>query len=118
MWTNWDLFYPVRTLVADIRNHAANYRRFRRVTKAWPVISIATYIGRFFLIIGGIILGIGYEVRHDFTKGQSSLFCLVVIVPAVLVWFIVETAAWNHDLRQKGIGSRSDIWKVSQFPQD
>ncbi|MFZ0300043.1 MAG: hypothetical protein WAM13_16945 [Candidatus Sulfotelmatobacter sp.] len=114
----WDPFYPVRTLISDVRTHSENWRRFKRATGAWPAISIATYIMRFLLIVGGVVLGIWYQVRHDLTKGQGFLIYLAVLLPVVFIWFIVEHIAWNHDLRRKGISSRPDIWKISQFPQE
>jgi len=114
----WDPLYPARTLVADIRTHVTNWRRFKKATRTWPVISITAYVLRFFLIITGVILAIWYEARHDLTKGQSSLVYLAVLLPVILTWFIAEQIAWNRDLRQKGIGSDRDIWKVSQFPQE
>jgi membrane protein YdbS with pleckstrin-like domain len=113
----WDPIYPARTLVADIRAHVANWRKFEKAARTWPVISITTYVGRFFLIVSSAIVAIWYEESHNLTKGQGFLIFLLVIVPVVFVWFIVEHIAWNYDLRQKGISSSRDIWKVSQFPQ-
>lgn len=89
----WDPFYPTRTLYSDVRAHTENWRRFKNATTKWPVISITTYVGRFFLILGGVVLGIWYEVHHDLTKGQAFLVCLVVLLPAILIWFAVEHVA-------------------------
>ncbi|MGA2377665.1 MAG: hypothetical protein ABSF72_19310 [Candidatus Sulfotelmatobacter sp.] len=114
----WDPFYPARTLFSDIRAHLANWRRFKRATRTWPTISIATYVMRFFLIVGGVVLGIWYQVRHDLTKGQGLLIYLAVLLPVVFIWFVVEHVAWNFDLRRKGISSDRDIWKIRQFPQE
>jgi hypothetical protein len=72
---------------------------------------------RFFLIVGGVVLGIWYQVHHDLTKGQGLLLYLAVLLPVMFIWFVVERFAWNHELRQKGISSNRDTWKVSQFPQ-
>jgi hypothetical protein len=113
-----DPIYPARTLFSDVRVHADNWRRFHKAARTWPIISITTYFARFFLMIGGIILSIWYEVHHDLSKGQGFLILAAVLVPAIFIWFTVEQFAWNYDLRQKGISSSRDTWKVSQFPQD
>jgi hypothetical protein len=112
-----DPTYSARTLFSDFRVHAENWRRFRKATGTWPVISIVAYVGRFFLIVAGVILAIWYGALHDLTKGRSFLLFLAVLVPVILVWFVVENVAWNYELRHKGISSSSDIWKVSQFPE-
>ena len=114
----WDPTYPARSLGADVRSHFINWRRFKTATKCWPIISITTYLGRFFLIIGSVVVAIWYSGTHDLTKGQDFLVFLFVLVPAVLAWFFVEHIAWNYDLRKTGISSSRDIWKVSQFPQE
>jgi hypothetical protein len=113
-----DPTYSARTLFSDIRVHVDNWRRFHKAARTWPVISIATYVLRFLLIVGCVVLGIWYQVRHDLTKGQSLLIYLAVLLPVIFIWFIVEQLAWNRDLLQKGLSSDRDTWKVSQFPQE
>jgi hypothetical protein len=113
-----DPTYSARTLFSDIRVHTENWRRFHEAARTWPTLSIATYVGRFFLIVGGVVLGIWYQVHHDLSKGQGFLVFVAILVPAIFIWFIVEQFAWNYDLRQKRLSSDRDTWKVSQFPQD
>jgi len=113
-----DPSYSVRTLTADVRTHLANWRLYKKAAKIWPIISITTYVARFFLIIFGILVVIWCEVHKGLTKGEGFLALLVLVLPAIFAWMIVEQFAWNHDLRQKGISSDHDVWKVSQFPQE
>src|SRR5579872_1060486 len=100
-----DPTYSARTLFSGVRVHAENWRRFHKAAGTWPVISIATYLLRFLLIVTAVVLGIWYQVHRDLTKGQGLLFYLAVVLPVIFIWFIVEQLAWNHDLRQKGISS-------------
>jgi hypothetical protein len=106
------------TLIPDIRAHVANWSQFKKVAKSWPLLSIATFITRFIIMIGGVVAGLAYSVRHDLTKGQGFLVCLAALLPVLFVWLVVERVAWNHDLRQKGISSERDVWSVTQFPQE
>lgn len=114
----WDPLYPVRTFAVDIRDHVSNYRRFKEVSSVWPVVSIATYVARFVVLLAVIIAGIWYGESRRLSRADSSLLFFIVAVPVVLVWFAVETAGWNYDLRRTGISAKKDIWKVSQFPEE
>jgi hypothetical protein len=69
-------------------------------------------------MIGGVISVLRYVEHHDLTKGQGSLICLAILVPVLFAWFIVERAAWNRDLRLKGISSGREFWSVTQFPPE
>jgi hypothetical protein len=105
------------TIIPDIRAHVANWRQFRRATSTWPFLSIATFLMRFLIIISGTIAALWYADHHDWTKNGTFLALFAVVLPVAFLWFILERAAWNHDLRQKGIASNSDVWGVDQFPQ-
>lgn len=105
------------TVIPDIRIHLENWREFNKVTRSWPVLSIAAYAMRFVIMIGGVVFALWYAIHHDLTKGQGALIGLVVSLPALFGWFLVERAAWNHNLRQRGISSPQEIWSVTQFPQ-
>lgn len=105
------------TIIPDIRAHIANWRRFQRATKAWPVLSIVAFLTRFAIVFAGIIVALWYGVaRHGWTQGEYYLISCVVLLPILFLWFLVERVAWNLDLRKKGIASDSDIWGVNQFP--
>jgi hypothetical protein len=106
------------TLIPDIRAHVANWRQFRRATGIWPVLSVATFLTRFLIMIAGVVAALWYGVaRHGWTRGQYYLTSFAVLIPTLFFWFILERIAWNHDLRSKGVASDSDIWGVDQFPE-
>ena len=105
------------TLIPDIRIHVENWRQFRKVSGAWPALSIKGYATRFAIMIGGVITVLVYAGRHDWTKGRGFMVCLAVLLPVLFGWFIVERAAWNRDLQRKGISSDTEVWSVTQFPQ-
>jgi hypothetical protein len=106
------------TLIPDVRAHVGNWRRFEKATGVWPVLSIAAYATRYFLMIVGVSCAVWYAERRNLTKGQGLLVCLAALVPVLFGLFILERVAWNHELRQKGISSDRDVWSVSQFPQE
>lgn len=55
------------------------------------------------IILSVFIAAIWYGVAlHDWTKGEYFLVSLGVLFPILVVWFLVERLAWNHDLRRKG----------------
>jgi hypothetical protein len=104
-------------VIPDIREHVTNWRRFRRLTGAWPILSIATYLLRFVIIVATVIAALWYGVaRHAWTRDQYFLSCLVLI-PILFCWFRVERMAWNRELRERGIASPTDVWGVTQFPE-
>jgi len=118
---NWDgqrFVSRTPTLIPDIRVHVANWAQFKKAANTWPILSIVTYVTRFIIMVGGVIAGVVYSIRHDLTKGQGFLVCLAGLLPVVFGWFILERIAWNHDLRQKGISSDREVWSVTQFPQE
>ena len=80
--------------------------------------AILTFLMRFVIIIASVITSLWYGVvRHGWTKNEYFLISLAVLIPIILLWFLVERAAWNHDLRSKDITSNSEIWGVDQFPK-
>jgi membrane protein YdbS with pleckstrin-like domain len=104
------------TLIPDVRAHVSNWRQFKKVTNTWPVLSIATFLIRFLIMIAGVIVALWYSEHHDWSRDGTFLICLAVGIPVIFLWFLLERVAWNHDLRQKGIASESDVWGVTQFP--
>lgn len=105
------------TLIPDIRSHLAVWRRFQQETRVLPVLSIATYFLRFVLMAAGVVGVLWYGVaNHGWSKGQGLLAALLVLVPALIGWLIVERSAWNYDLRRHGLSSEEDRWDVNQFP--
>jgi hypothetical protein len=106
------------TLVPDIRGHLANWRQFRKATSTWPVLSILIFLMRFVIMIAGVIISLWYGVaRHGWTKDQYFLISFAVLIPILFLWFLLERVAWNHELRNKGIASNSEVWGVDQFPE-
>jgi hypothetical protein len=106
------------TLVPDIRAHIRNWVQFKKTANAWPILSITTYVMRYTILVSGVIFVLWYTVRRDLTKGQGFLILLAVVLPVLFMWFMVERAAWNRDLRRKGISRDPEIWGVTQFPQE
>jgi len=116
----WDghIYRPASSrLVPDLRDHVANWSRFKKKTGGWPALSITTYVMRFMLMIGGLISASWYGAFH-LSKTQVGVTCLVVLLFVFIVWSIVERSAWNRDLRRTGISSDQDIWGVTQFPHE
>jgi hypothetical protein len=104
-------------LIPDIRKHVTNWRQFRRLTGAWPILSIATYLLRFVIITAGVVAILWYGVaRHGWTKDQYFLLSFLVVI--IFCWFRVERMAWNRELRERGIASPNDVWGVTQFPEE
>ena len=65
----------------------------------------------------GVVAALWYGVAlHGWSKDQYFLIGLGAVIPIMFLWYLVERAAWNHDLRRKGIASSSDVWGVDQFP--
>ena len=106
------------TLVPDVRAHIATWRRFRKITGAWPTLSMITFIMRFVIMIIGVTIAVAYAERHSLGKGEGLLICFSLLLPTLFGWFLIETGAWNYELRRKGVGSKADLWLWDQFPQD
>jgi hypothetical protein len=104
------------TLIPDVRAHLANWRRFQKATKTWPVLSIATFLLRFVIIVAAVIALLWYGDRQAWTKNEYLLTSFGLL-PIALLWFLLERVAWNHDLRRKGIASNSEVWGIDQFPR-
>jgi hypothetical protein len=86
-------------LIPDIRNHVTNWPRFRRLTGAWPILSIATYLLRFVIIMAGMFAALWYGVaRHGWTKEQYFLLSFLALIPILFCWFLVERMAWDVSL--------------------
>ena len=74
---------------------------------------------RFVLVIAGVAAAIFYGVmRRGWTSNEYYLISIGVMLPILLLWYLVERAAWNRDLRTRGLASNSDIWGLNQFPPD
>lgn len=107
------------TLIPDIRAHVANWNHYRRATGVWPVLSILTFLTRFALLIVGVAVAIFCGVmRRGWTSNEYYLISIGATLPIILLWYLVERAAWNHDLRTRGLASNGDIWGLNQFPPD
>jgi len=105
------------TLIPDIRAHLANWRQFRKVTSVWPFLAMSTFFMRFVIMIAAMAATLWYGVVHrDWTKGEY-LASFALLIPILILWFLIERLAWNHDLRRMGIASNSDVWGVDQFPK-
>jgi hypothetical protein len=105
------------TVIPDIRAHFANWQHFRWLTGTWPILSIFTFLMRFFLITGVATFCVWYGLaRHGWTGNQYYLIAIGIGIPLMVLWFIAERWAWNHDLRSKGLTSNSDVWGIDQFP--
>ena len=117
------------TLIPDIPVHLANWRRFRKLTGEWPILSILMYVLRFaekskypkhgaIIMIAGVVIALWHGVAgHGWSKGQYYLSAFAVVMPLLIVWFILERRAWNRDLQQYGLASSNDVWGVTQFPE-
>jgi hypothetical protein len=116
--TYWDGQRRARTFVPDVRSHLAMWRRFREKTGVWPLLSITTYLLRFILMGAGVVAIVWYgNANHGWTRGQGALAALLLMVPILFLWFIVERVAWNHDLCETGVSSEKDVWGTDQFPE-
>jgi hypothetical protein len=118
-WDGQRYVSPKPVLIPDIRAHVTNWRRFRKLTGAWPVLSVGTYLLRFVIIVAGVVAALWYGVaRHGWTNDQYVLLSFLVLIPILFCWFRVERMAWNRELREKGIASPRDVWGVTQFPEE
>jgi hypothetical protein len=104
------------TPIPDARSHVANWTLFRHRARVWPTLSIATYIIRFAILIGGVIYAVRYKMQNGLAKNQGLFVFLVLLVPLVFIWLFVERAVWNHELRERGISSDGETWGTDQFP--
>ena len=106
------------TVIPDIRAHIANWKHYHRATRVWPVLSIVTFLMRLVLLLAGVAFCLWYGVaRHGWTGNEYYLISLGTGLPILLLWYLLERAAWNHDLRNARLASNSDVWGVTQFPQ-
>jgi len=105
-----------QTPIPDVRSHVANWSHFKHRTGVWPVLSITTYIMRYIIMIVGVLFAIRFAIQHNLTKDQG-LIPLAAVTPIIYIWFFVERAAWNRDLRQKGVSLKDETWDTKQFPQ-
>jgi hypothetical protein len=91
------------TIISDIRAHVANWRQFKKATTEWTILSISTFLMRFVIVVAGIVTALWYGVaRHGWGRDQYFLISLGALIPIMFLWFLVERAAWNHDLRTGG----------------
>jgi hypothetical protein len=105
-------------IIQDIRTHAENWRRFKDAADSWPLLSIVAYAVPYVAFISSLGAMVFYG-RRLHGPGRSLGWWPLILIGFVLIWRrFVERAAWNCELRQRGISSTHEVWDVTQFPQD
>jgi hypothetical protein len=115
--TYWDGVRAPRSFIPDVRSHLALWRRFNEQAGTWPILSIATYVLRPMVLAAEIIVLVWYSKNHGWRRSQNGVAVLLILFPILLIWFIIERIAWNHDLRRNGLSSENDVWAIDQFPE-
>jgi hypothetical protein len=107
--------WPQKTVI-DVRTRKAAFREFKCLTGQWPVLSAALYVGRFVLMFVLISILFWYGRLHAENVNRVTMYALIGFLPVIFIWNILETLAWNHELRRKNLISRGMYLGLTQLP--
>jgi hypothetical protein len=107
--------WPGKTIL-NVRKRSAAFKTYKCLTGVWPVLTAALYAGRFLLMFILISALFWYGRQHSSNVNRVTLYALVGFLPVIFVWNILETLAWNYDLRRKGLIPRGTYLGLTQIP--
>lgn len=107
--------WPGKTIL-DVRKRSAAFRTYKCLTGIWPVLTAALYAGRYVLMLTLFSVLFWYGRHHTANVNRVTLYALVGFLPVIFVWNILETLAWNYELRRKGLIPRGTYLGLTQIP--
>lgn len=103
-------------MILNVRKRSAAFRTYKCLTGVWPALTTALYAGRYALVAGLIAALLWYGRMHAAKANRVTFYALLAFLPVIFVWNVLETLAWNYDLRRKGLIPRGTYLGLTQIP--
>lgn len=107
---------PQRRAVLNVNDRMTAFKEYKRRTGVWPVFSVVLHVARFVLMFAAVSFLFWYGRRPGASVNQITLGFLLVSLPAILLWTLLESVIWNYELRRKQLTSRGTFLTIKQFP--
>lgn len=103
-------------IILNVRKRSAAFRNYKCLTGVWPALTAALYAARYLLWAGLVAFLLWYGRQHHANVNRVTFYALVGFLPVIFVWNVLETLAWNYDLRRKGLIPRGTYLGLTQIP--
>lgn len=103
-------------IILNVRKRRVAFHHYKCITGIWPLLTVACYVGRFLLLLGLIAFLVWYGGQHSASPNRVTLYALIGFVPVIFVWNVLETLAWNFELRRKGLIGQGIYLGLTQIP--
>lgn len=95
----------------------AVFSEYKRRTGAWPMLSMAAYYGRYLLMFGGLSWLFWFGRSHPEEMRRVTLYFFGAFLIIIFLWNLIESLAWNYDLRRNRLASVGTFYGARQFPR-
>jgi hypothetical protein len=103
-------------IILNVRKRRVAFHHYKCIAGMWPLLTAGLYVGRFLLMLGLVAFLVWYGYRHGASANRVSLYALIGFIPLIFVWNILETLAWNFELRRKGLIGQGIYLGLTQIP--
>lgn len=103
-------------IILNVRKRRVAFHHYKCITGMWPLLTAVLYAGRFLLMFGLIVFLLWYGRQHSASANRVTLYSLIGFVPLIFVWNVLETLAWNFELRRKGMIGQGIYLGLTQIP--
>lgn len=107
--------WPGKTIL-NVRKRSAAFRTYKCLTGVWPVLTAALYAGRFVLMFALVSVLFWYGRQHYADVNRVTFYSLVAFLPVIFIWNVLETLAWNYDLKRKDLIPRGTYLGLTEIP--
>lgn len=105
-----------RSSIEELSSRNAVFREYKRRTGNWPVLSMAAYFGRFVLMLAAISFLFWYGRLHPANVNRITIYFFAAFLAGIFIWNVLESLAWNYDLRRKKLTEPGSFLSPRQMP--
>jgi len=107
---------PQKLTIRNLPDRNAAFREYKQRTGARPVLSIMMHVARYVLMFVIVSVLFWYGRLHAGSSVHVTIGFLVLAPLFILLWTVLESLAWNYELRRKQLTSRGTFLTIKQFP--